>query len=409
MTPENKKKVCFIMKIGKMLHSYGASSDRIEAALYLVSYKLKIKSHFFCVPTGLFGSFREMSGDEVEDEFTRLTRLEPGGVNLSKYYYVDKTIDLVVDGSISPQEGEKRLNQIEEAPLLYNKLLESISLSFIVACFVVILKGSLLDILVSVPLGFLSSLLIQSSKYTNYKRIHEVFTPFIMGMIIYGLSFFIKDINVKLLILSSIIYLVPGLDLTTSLNELASLNLTSGTGRFMGALMSLLKLSFGMYSASYMAPLIFNLPPNETHLATLHPLWLQVLSIVLISLSFVVVFQARIKDAYLIVLVSLLSYFSSFYFKQFFSDVFSPFLAGCVVALSCNIIARTLKRPTLILILPSIILLVPGTVGFQGLSFMHEQNYLNGIEVVFKAISIAASLVAGLFVGNVLIKPKRTL
>lgn len=409
MKIENKKKISFIMHIGKMLHNYGASSDRIEAALYLMAVKLKLKANFFSIPTGIFGSFREETDDDNDDdELTRLIRLDPGGINLSKLFLVDKTIDLVLDGRLSLNDGRHRLKQIENAPPLFNALLEILAQTLIAACIAVVLKGSIHDVLASLPLGLVCALFGLLAKNTDFKRVHEVVTPFVIGLMAYGIHTFVPDINTKLIILASVLYLLPGLDLTTSLSELASQNLTSGTARFMGALMVLLKMSFGVYTATQVAKYL-GLTTTGEFVLVLYPIWLQFLILALISLCFLVAFQARIHDAIWIIFFSCISHFSNSFFSLHFNEIQAPFLAGCIISAMSNLFAKKLDRPSLIFTLPAIILLVPGSIGFQGLNFMHEKNFIAGIEIGFKAISIAAALVTGLFVGNLIIRPKRTL
>ena len=81
-------KITFIMLIGNSLHRYGASADRVEKALTLIALKLNIDSQYFAFPTGIFASFKEEG-----HEHTRMDRLEPGKINLSKLLWVDEVVD----------------------------------------------------------------------------------------------------------------------------------------------------------------------------------------------------------------------------------------------------------------------------------------------------------------------------
>ena len=107
-TPAIKQKIRFIMLIAKALHRYGASADRIENALQVISEKLKIEASYFSLPTSIMGNFK-VSDD---DEFTRMERLDPGKINLEKLYYADKTVDDVIDEKISVADGIQRLQFI---------------------------------------------------------------------------------------------------------------------------------------------------------------------------------------------------------------------------------------------------------------------------------------------------------
>ena len=59
--------------------------------------------------------------------------------------------------------------------------------------------------------------------------------------------------------------------------------------------------------------------------------------------------------------------------------------------------------------MPGLILLVPGSIGFRGLSFLVEKNTLAGIETTFQMFMIAVALVGGLLLASILVSPKRSL
>ena len=56
-SPE-KLKIKFIMLMARALHRYGASADRIETALYVISEKLKVQADYFSLPTSIMASFK---------------------------------------------------------------------------------------------------------------------------------------------------------------------------------------------------------------------------------------------------------------------------------------------------------------------------------------------------------------
>ena len=58
---------------------------------------------------------------------------------------------------------------------------------------------------------------------------------------------------------------------------------------------------------------------------------------------------------------------------------------------------------------PGIMLLVPGSVGFRGLSSMMAHDVVSGIQTAFTMILMAVALVAGLLLANDILPPKRAL
>jgi len=82
----------FVLRLGRALHTFGYSADRLEAVLTKCSERLGLKSQFFSTPTSIFVSFGEQ-----EDQRTYLIRVEPGAVNLAKL----ADLDIVTSGVLS--------------------------------------------------------------------------------------------------------------------------------------------------------------------------------------------------------------------------------------------------------------------------------------------------------------------
>jgi uncharacterized membrane protein YjjB (DUF3815 family) len=85
-------------------------------------------------------------------------------------------------------------------------------------------------------------------------------------------------------------------------------------------------------------------------------------------------------------------------------------LIGTVVAVVfANLWARKTNRPTSIVLLPAIILLVSGSIGFRGLAAMSTGNIATGEQQFFQMFVVALTIGAGILVGNTVVQPKTTL
>ena len=60
------------------------------------------------------------------------------------------------------------------------------------------------------------------------------------------------------------------------------------------------------------------------------------------------------------------------------------------------------RRPAAVVLVPGILLLVPGSVGFRSLSSLLEREAVAGIETAFSMLLTAMALVAGLLVAGVI-------
>lgn len=398
-----QEKLQFIMLMAKALHHYGASADRIEKALFLVSEKLKVDGSFFSLPTGIFANFK-LPG---QDEFTSMERLEPGKINLEKLFMADQTVDFVLEDKVTISEGSKILTDIFKRKPLYSDLFVNVSLFFLAFGVAIFLNGSISDAVCSGVLGIFCGFFTSAVKVESVDTIADAILAFVVGFSAFACKQLGMSVTPSIIILASLIYFLPGLGLTTAIHELSSQNLTSGTARLTGALIILLKISFGSFLGAEVAhsllPAVVGGP--ETPISSL---W-QWPALIVVSLSFVVIFQARAKDAVWIVLAGLVSFSASKFFSAHFGAIAGAVACGVVIGSGSNLFARVLKRPAMIVLMPAIILLVPGSIGYKGLNFLFTQNAIEGINTLFHSITIGVGLVAGAYFGNILIKPKRTL
>jgi len=81
--------------------------------------------------------------------------------------------------------------------------------------------------------------------------------------------------------------------------------------------------------------------------------------------------------------------------------------AGALVAgLASNLVARWRDVPAATTLVPAVLLIVPGSIGFRGLVFMLERHVLIGVESAFRMMLMLSALVAGLLIANVIL-PER--
>ena len=75
---------------------------------------------------------------------------------------------------------------------------------------------------------------------------------------------------------------------------------------------------------------------------------------------------------------------------------------GCVSTL----LARLRRRPAAVSLVPGLLLLVPGTLGIRSLQALVSKNVPVGVETAFTMALVATSLVVGLFLANLTLRPR---
>jgi uncharacterized membrane protein YjjB (DUF3815 family) len=85
------------------------------------------------------------------------------------------------------------------------------------------------------------------------------------------------------------------------------------------------------------------------------------------------------------------------------------FVGAVTIGAAGNLYARLLNRPSAVTLIPGLLLLVPGSVGYGSFARFIERDVTTGLEAAFTMILIAVALVTGLLVSNVVVPPRRAL
>ena len=87
-----------------------------------------------------------------------------------------------------------------------------------------------------------------------------------------------------------------------------------------------------------------------------------------------------------------------------------PGLVGALmVGGASNLFSRLRQRPATVTLVPGLILLVPGSIGFRSVSAMLAQDALSGIQAAFAMTLVAIALVTGLLISHIVVPPRGVL
>lgn len=394
-----KRKVKFILKFGKALHTVGSPAHTLEGIMQEMCQLLKIKGSIVSLPTAIFTSFRE-----GEDEVARIERVEPMGVNLGKLSQVDCVARELIRGQKSYEEASQRLDDIFTERDPYGKRMILSCFIFYAAGFMVLFGGTWGDFLSSIIVGSIIGLFSLVKPDQGVSQLFEALMAIVASLATYLLAKLIPGLNVGVIILSSLVMFLPGLFITIAISEIATQNLTSGTSRLVGGAMILLKLTFGVFIGSKMATW-FHYDPMPIEFEKI-PTWFSYVMLPFTALMSMVNFKAERSDWKIVTMAGIFGYTCSKVATFYLGPELGMFLGGTCVGAVSNIFARVANRPSSIFQFPGIILLVPGSVGYRSLNFLFERNVVGGLDTAFTMVTLAMALVVGLFLGNVLVRPR---
>jgi uncharacterized membrane protein YjjB (DUF3815 family) len=96
-----------------------------------------------------------------------------------------------------------------------------------------------------------------------------------------------------------------------------------------------------------------------------------------------------------------------------FGDALGPSLAATVSALvlglGSNAFARITDRPAALVMVPGILLLVPGTMGFRSVTSFLRRDVIAAVDTAFAVGLVAGALVTGLLIANLILPPRKAL
>ncbi len=404
---EFKQKRRFIVLLGKMLHKYGTPAFRLEAYLNDVATYLGLKASFNSTPTSMIFVIWT---DNHEDEYTHAARLIPGEIDLNSLAKTDQLAMRLLDGELTLLEAQKELLAIDACGSPYNRLITALGFAMSTGAFAALMGAGVYEILISSILGaivYLWTFWAEKSKRVNLML--EPVASFTVAFVASLFSFYLfEGINIWLIILSSLIILVPGLSLTMGLAELSSRNLVSGTARVMDAIMQLFKLYFGAFLGIYLAIALFG-EFYVTEQGKL-PQFVQWLSVLALSLGLVTIFKTRRRDIPYAISATFLAFTATKLSSSYLEQGLGAFVGAFVLGVYANLITRFAKRPSIIIALHGLIVLVPGSKTYIGLNALISGNDFVQAEHVGKEIFlILMSLVAGLIFANVVAPTKKAL
>ena len=388
----------FVLDLAAALHACGIPSHRLENTMMSVCETLSINADFSVTPEMVLVAFHS-----VNNTHTHMLKLRGSELHLEKMTELDLLIEQIKDHSFDAEKGcaeVKRINQLSERfPTWVNVLSVPVSTASAACLF----GGGYAEILVSAIIGTFIGLLIQLlSFFPNLSKLTVLFSAVFAIFISKYAQLFLGSYAVEIATITGLILLIPGFTLSLSITELANGHAQSGTIRFSGALITFIMIAVGIGLGSQLAANIHG-SASVFHFNTM-PFWVSHIALALVPAGFLVLFKAHTKEYPWMLLACAISFYSMKQLSEYELGDLAVFFSAATLGLTANLISRIVAKPVTILLVPGIILLVPGSIGFKSISFLVNEQTLNGLESAVSTLISAASLTAGLLFSNMVIR-----
>ncbi|MEW5875234.1 MAG: threonine/serine exporter family protein [Candidatus Zixiibacteriota bacterium] len=393
----------FATKLARLLHRYGAPAHRLEEAMELVAHRLGVEGQFFATPTAVFASL-----GKGEDQRTYLLRTEPADVDLGKLAMLDGVIGEIAAGRVSVSEADSRVDAILDTRAPYGAALTTLCFALASGTAARFFGGGWREIATATVIGLVIGLLaLLAVRLRVIARVFEPLAATLASIMAIGMVAYLPPSSAYIATLGGLIVLVPGLTLTIAMNELATRHLASGTARLSGAFVLFLSIGFGVALGTRIGSALFAKPEFVDPVAL--PVWTQWVALAIAPLTFAVLFKARPSDIWAILVAGIVAFGGARLGTTVMGPELGVFLGALLVGIVGNLYARVMNRSAAVPLVPGIMLLVPGGIGFKSLSSLLAGDVVSSVETIFLMTLIAIALVTGLLVANVVLPPGRAL
>jgi uncharacterized membrane protein YjjB (DUF3815 family) len=205
-------------------------------------------------------------------------------------------------------------------------------------------------------------------------------------------------------LIASLVILLPGWRLTVAMTELAQGHWTSGAGRFLAAITTLLLLIVGVVVGQQATP-----TAEDARLVlpavTSVPGWVRVLSPLAAGAAMTILFFARPKDGILITLVCIVTSHVAYLGGRWLGSTAGAFVGAFTATAAGTLLARHYRLPYSILQQPATVLLVPGAIGFLSFGSLVDRDVNSAIQTGYQMLFVALTLALGAMSAQVALRP----
>lgn len=389
-------KAVFLATMARELHMAGLATDALEETLLGIAAAIGIDVQVFALPTNITLGIGPRWNQKVV-----MMRLEPARVNLRKIAVLNVIYDDLRIGNIDYREAAVLVNNIDRQWPGLNVAWEIPALALVAAGVGILLGANLREIFAAACIGAFTGVISYFGSHNAVvARLFEVIAAFGGTLIVAAFTHFIGPINIYDSIVAGVVVLLPGYSLTLALHELANGDLVAGVARLGKVLSVLLALGCGAFLGfAVIGPSL--LQTGDTHMhAVASRYW--ILASVLMAAGLSIDLDARLRDFVWVFAASFVALLVSHLLASTPVHQVAAFGAAFICGIVANLGARFLRIPQPVMLVPALLVLVPGSLSYESVLFAFQQNISTSLTFASNASFAAIELVAGLLLSQLL-------
>lgn len=386
-----------MLEIGRAMHALGSPSYRIEDTMDACCRALGLEGSFFSTPTAIFAAL----GEPGSEPKTSLLRVQPGEQDLGRLAELYAIRDAVVRGGVAPAAGLERVRAVLAPRPRPRRHLDVLAHGLAGSGAGVLFGGGVLEVGFAGAAGLLVGLIALASRLRpGLGDVQASLACAIVAFLVHLAAGAGLEIDPTVTTVSAIVVLLPGLSFTTALAELAMRHLASGSARLLGTLAVLLTMAVGVGIGDRCARALVGWPPvvGEIRLALA---W-HLLALTTTWIAYVILLRAVRSQAVWILLAVAIGYGGARLGGAALGTELGAFVGALLVAFAGNSYSRFCRQPAAVVRTPGLLLLVPGSLGFRGLTKALDDTS-SSVPFLFQMLLVGGSIVAGLLMASILL------
>ncbi|TDQ19026.1 uncharacterized membrane protein YjjP (DUF1212 family) [Algoriphagus boseongensis] len=396
----------FIMKVGLAAHKYGATSGRLEFLLKGLAQDFGYKGNFKSTPVEIRFGLQETTDAPKRAE---VLATPPSNIDLDKLARLGDVLNEINAGTLSLNDAAPRIDAIDQIPPPWGKFPSMLGYVFTGFGFALLLGAGWTDTLLAAVFSLIvyGIVLLSPRLGTTAVKWMPLTSALVVGFLSGLIKHWVPDLNLVLVILCGVIMLLPGYAISLGTGELVTKQVKSGLYNLKSGLTALVKQIAGAIIGVRLAS-VFVTIGAEAPQAPVDPKWI-ILFFPLLLVGLALAFQVPRRDLAWSVLVSAIAYLGVLGGSSIMNANLGNLLGTILAVIVGSLWSLKTSRPASIVVMPAILLLVGGTIGFRGLATMASGNMVLGLEQFFQMFIVALTIMVGVLIGLFIMRPKPNL
>ena len=394
--------IALVLELGCLLQKLRVDASTLEVALGRVIQHLGLEGTIFAIPTGFFAALRK----EGSHSKTYLMRVRGGSPNLKRLAEAETLVDLLLSGELDVTSAREQLAKLATRQARFGFWSKTVASGLAAMGMASIWSGSWSDRWWGLIVGLLVGLGVNlAEKHTKTASL----APFIAGAISAFVSCFVFHVapstHYFTIVIGGIVCLIPGFELLVAMQELGTGNLVSGTARMAGAGLIFIFLTIGMIGGQQFGTYLWPQRHHKVILLVSRFPEIVIPSLTIVALAYLIIFQGRLTDYGWTLLVGILTWYGNYFCTIKIGDIASAGVTTLVLGAGCNYYAQRSRNPEIVILLPAILLILPGSLGIHGLTSIvdAQASTVMGIQTGFTYFYVTVALMLGLLTANALV------